>query len=221
VKNADYNRYVERFEQQVKISENPKVFFYTRLWDPAIASSYSSCNIDLDGENVQERIEKKRWEYTQISDLRAELVRALKTEFGDRFVGGISPSEYAIKKYPELIGDMDMSKRKNYTKYMHSAEVCVNTQGTHHCWNFSFGEELAAGRAVVTEAPFYEVPPHLQEGTNFMTYHSIEECVEHVEKLLTDKEALSTMMCYNERYYIEHLRPDSLVWDTIKDFVVN
>lgn len=142
----------------------------------------------------------------------------MKKEFGLLFIGGLAPDDFLRKYYAELDGEEDMSRRKAYTRNMHRAEICVNTQGTHHCWNFSFGEELEASRAIVTEKPFYEIPNYLQEEKNFLLYSDINKCVEQVHCLMTDREKLYEMYA-NKKYYENHLRPDCLVWDTIKDYV--
>lgn len=210
------NLYMDAFETAPPTAKDPKIFFYTRLWDPAIASSYSSQNTDLDGFSVEERIERKREEYAKISELRSGLVRALKKEFGSHFIGGVVPDDFSQKYCPDLLGSENLSKRKNYTKQMHSAQICVNTQGTHNCWNFSFGEELAASRAIITEQPFYLAPVNLIENRNFYTYDSIDSCIEKVNRLFTNGELLSDMMQKNREYYLNHLRPDSYVKDTLE-----
>ncbi|MBQ6381828.1 MAG: hypothetical protein IJJ41_09575 [Clostridia bacterium] len=218
VKNAQQNWHIKEFEAQPIVGAQPKVFFYTRLWDPAIASGYSSVNTDLDGTDVEERIRTKSAEYEEVSALRAGLVRTLKKELGASFIGGVAPDAFSEKYCPDLVGGVNMSSRKDYTRNLQSAEICVNTQGTHHCWNFSFGEELAAARAIITEKPFYQTPDYLEEGVNFYTYDSIETCVEKAVALLEDRQLLENMMVANHDYYQNHLRPDKLVWDTIKDF---
>ena len=204
----------KRFEMSPIPSSDPRVFFYTRLWDPSIASVKSSQNKDLDGQDASDRIEKKKEEYEKVSALRAGLVRALKKEFGNRFIGGIAPDSYSGKAYPELLGE-NISYRKKFMKSMHLADICVNTQGTHKCWNFSFGEEVAASRAIVTEQPFYEDPVFLEEGKNFLTYRSIDDCVEQVYDLLDDRQKLTKMMEMNHEYYRSHLRPDKYVLDSL------
>lgn len=206
-KNALRYRYVEAFEEEPHIDVPVKVFYYTRLWDPSIASERSSRNSDLDGRELEDRIAHKREEYETLSKLRAGLVHALKKEFGDRFIGGIAPESYATKMHPELLGE-DISRRDRYTKALKSAPICVNTRGTHFCWNYSFGEGLAASRAIVTEEPFYDIPPHLTEGVNFLTYSSIDDCVGKVVELAESSDKVLRMMRSNRQYYLDYLRPD-------------
>ncbi|MBO5569965.1 MAG: hypothetical protein J6A79_13680 [Clostridia bacterium] len=211
---SDY--YYDRFEEEPRIvNKQAKVFFYTRLWDPSIASGKSSKNIDIDGKTEKERIEKKAEEYLELSQLRADLVKALKTEFGNRFVGGIAPDSYTVKAFSELLGP-DLSQRRVYTAQMHSSEICVNTWGTHKCFNFSFGEELASSRAIVSQRAFYDLPAHLTEGMNFQSYDSVEGCIQIVHHLMEHPEAVARMMQNNREYYIQHLRPDSYVLDILK-----
>ena len=206
--------YDKAYEMEPMINDDPMVFFYTRLWDPAIASSKSSQNVDLDGGDVQSRIEQKKEEYSEITKLRAGLVRALKNEFGIRFLGGVAADNFSQKYCPDLLGS-DMSSRKKYTELLHKADICINTQGTHKCWNFSFGEEIAASKAIITEQPFYEVPAHMAVGTNFLTYTSIDECIQQANLLYKNKEALIRMMNANRSYYLSYLRPDRYVENSI------
>ena len=204
----------KKYEMNPIPSLEPKVFFYTRLWDPSIASAKSSKNKDLDGKDVSDRIKNKREEYEKVSALRSGLVRTLKKEFGNRFIGGIAPDSYSMKAYPELLG-VNISGRKEFTRSMHHADICVNTQGTHKCWNFSFGEEVAASRAIITEKPFYENPIFLEEGKNYLTYNTVDDCVSQVYDLLSDRQKLTKMMEDNREYYLSHLRPDKYVLDSL------
>ena len=212
--NSPSKYFVSQFEAEPVKADSPKVFFYTRLWDPSIASCRSSQNVDLDGGSVEDRIAQKNKEYQELSDLRASLVKSLKIEFGKRFVGGLAPSAYVMANYPDLVGS-DISRRADYTRAMHSAEICVNTQGTHGCYNFSFGEALASSRAIITEQPMYKVPPFLEIGKNFDTYYSVDDCLEKVTRLFEDGDMLYEMMLANRDYYMNHLRPDKYVLDCL------
>jgi len=214
VSDSGQNYYVRAFECAPKVNVEPQVFFFTRLWDPRIASMKSSRNVDLDGSG-NAMIHSKAKEYTEVSDLRAKTVRALKKEFGKHFLGGVAYSPYAEEMYPDLVVNNNISRRRLYTNAIHASDICVTTQGTHHCYNFSFAEEIAASRGLVTEKPMYEVPQHFHEGVNFLTYTTPDECVSQVRKLYDDKEYLLRMMEANHQYYLSHLRPDRLVYDTL------
>lgn len=210
-KHAISDYYYDRFECEPKIiNHEPKVFFYTRLWNPKIASTKSSQNVDIDGCTAESRIESKKQEYAELSAMRAGLVRACKKEFGNRFIGGIAPDDYSRKVYPDLLGP-DLSQRRTYTSIMHTAEICINTWGTHKCFNFSFGEEIAASKAIITQKPFYDIPEHLQEGRNFICYETIDECLDRVTGIMEDSSAIESMMHSNREYYLEYLRPDKYV----------
>ena len=209
--NSSYcHRYVKRFEYPAVVNREKNVFFYTRLWDPSIASSKSSKNVDLDG-CLDNLIAKKAQEYKQISDMRALCIMALKKEFGKSFIGEIVRSDYAEKMYPDLIVNTQISSRKAYTKAIHSSDICVTTQGTHQCFNFSFGEELAASKGLVTEKPFYELPDFFKENINFLSYSNPLECVEKTDMLFNDNEKLLRMMKANEEYYLQYNRPDKMI----------
>lgn len=72
---------------------------------------------------------------------------------------------------------------------------------------------------IVAEKPIYQTPPFLQEGVNYYTYTSVDECLQKVAFLFEHPAAMLEMMQINERYYQEHLRPDRLVRDTL-DFAL-
>lgn len=72
-----------------------------------------------------------------------------------------------------------------------------------------------ASKAIITQAPYYDVQPYLFENKNFITYNDINECVEKTVGLYTGHAAILSMMATNQQYYQNHLRPDMLLQDTL------
>lgn len=213
--NSFRNSYLDALIYPPQINSAKRVFFYTRLWDPKQASARSSQNVDLDGE-TPDRIKKKAEEFAAISAMRANCVRELKKEFGGNFVGGVVRSPYAEQSYPDIIVDSEISKRDKYTKAMQSADICITTRGTHHCFSWSFTEGIMASKGLVTEKPFYALPSHFHEGINFLAYTTPQNCVEKARSLYDNDNTLYKMMEANQDYYQNHLRPDKMIKSTLE-----
>jgi hypothetical protein len=77
------------------------------------------------------------------------------------------------------------------------------------------GEFVAASKAIVTDPLGCELPGDFAAGTNYLTYESVDECVERVRELAYDRAALVAMQEANYRYYRAYLRPDMLVGRTL------
>ena len=75
---------------------------------------------------------------------------------------------------------------------------------------------MAAGKAIVTEPLFYEVPYGFCEDKNYLTYTDIHSCISNCEGLLGDTDAVHAMEFENKAYYESHVRPDMLVLDSLK-----
>lgn len=186
----------DRFEAQPLRTSQPKVLFYTRLWDA------SDCR-ETDPA-YYESVEK-------ITADRIRLVTELKKTYANRFVGGIQFSRYAMKKCPELVVPIGATKRRNYLHTMHNAEICIASTGLHDSIGWKTAEYVAGARAIVSEHLCYEVTGDFAQGKNYLAYGTTEEALAQVEELMTHPEAVYAMQLENERYYQQYLRPDMLI----------
>lgn len=179
-------------------SDRVKVLFSVRLWDPSEVSS----------DSAKEDREK-------VNAGRIQLVRRLKDEFGDRYVGGISEDSYSATIAPDLLVPRGFHRKRSYLESLRSSDIVVATTGLHGSIGWKFGEYVAFSKPIVTERLNYLVPGRFADGVNYLSYDSIDECVEKVRRLADDVASRFLMSQANERYYFHHLIPEQMLMRAI------
>ncbi len=176
----------------------PRVMFCTRLWDP------------------DEARDKYKEDRILVSETRIRLIRALREQFGDLFTGGLSDSPYARKLAPDLILPPKTTSRRNYLRQMQNTDIVIASTGLHGSVGGKLGEYVAASRAIVTEPLLYEPTGSFTEGVHYLSFETVDQCLEQVERLRKDPEKIRNMQEENQRYWQEYLRPDILIENSLK-----
>ena len=206
------------FESNSKMYEQYNLLFLTRLWD--------SSGINVQGlqktypyfSESDAKAEAEKWKYSLdiATKNRIEYIKELKNHFGDRIITGVSNDEFSRKVCPELIVDDDLTRRDNYIRMIKENYVCLTSEGLHHSIGWKFAEYVAAGKAIVTEPLYYKVPYGFSENNNYLVYNDVSSCIEKCEYLLNNVDKIHDIESANREYYVNHLRPDMLVLDTLK-----
>lgn len=210
----DYSIFESNFEEY----KNYNLLFLTRIWD---SSGISAQGIQatypyFTESEAKEEAEKWKYSLDVATENRLEYIKGLKSHFGDKIITGVSNDDFSRKVCPELIVDESLTRRDNYIRMIKKNYVCLTSEGLHHSIGWKFAEYVAAGKAIITEPLYYEVPYGFSEGVNYLTYNSLSSCIERCEYLLDDVGKIHTMEKANREYYSQHLRPDMLVLDSLK-----
>jgi hypothetical protein len=195
---ADY----KKFEGQPFIAERPLIVFFARLWDP------NQNALGMGDLAIQER--------RQINEMRSKCIYLLKEKFKDQFMGGLVPTPFAIQHHPEIVVSRKTVYKSHYLKMLHKASICISTSGLWSSNSWKLGEYVAAAKAIVAEKLRYMVPGDFLPNVNYLEFENPEQCVDRVDRLVNEPELIYKMMLNNLRYYHEHLRPDRLVWNTLR-----
>ncbi|MBY6917959.1 hypothetical protein FDB64_12330 [Clostridium botulinum] len=199
------NYYMSDFENIPYYNKDFKINFFTRVW--------SDNNAVITNEKYREKLKK-------INDVRAECIRTCKKEFGDRFIGGLQRDDFSTKYYKDcIIEDESLVKRSIFLDNVKKSNICISTTGLHDSIGWKMGEYVAASRGIVSEKLMYEVPGEFSDGKNFLEFGDINQCLSSIYKLVDDKYYLEKMMFENWNYYHNNVRPDILVFNTIKEFM--
>ena len=188
---------VRRFEDVPRHHSDPQIIFQTRTWDPA----------EVDNADWKDERE-------HMNEMRAGIVRRLRTEFGPRFRGGFMPSAHARRNFGDCVLDLSSSSKRRYMNILKSADICVATAGLHGSNGWSLGEYAAASKAIVAQHLRYDVPG-FQDGRHYLGFANADECVAHVATLVSDAERLRQMKNENYGFYQRYLRPDRLVLNSL------
>lgn len=192
---------VETFEGAPLVSPDPRVIFMSRAYDPGGEPGEDPAGLAEAG--IAEEREA-------LNETRAACVRALRAELGDRFVGGLVPSQFAQARYGDCLVDAAATSRPRFLRALAASDVAVATTGLHGSNQWKLAEYLAASKAVVTQPLRYEVPA-LNSPENYLAFETPEQCVERVVDLLGDPERRLAMMKANRDYYESYLRPDAVI----------
>lgn len=108
---------------------------------------------------------------------------------------------------PDLILPQQLTNRRQYIKLMKQSSICIATTGLHGSIGWKFAEYIVAGKAVVSEPLNYEVIGEFCEGRNYYSFHNSSECIQMVERLLSNSDSYNTMKRLNKHYYINYAHP--------------
>ena len=178
---------------------NQCVIFLTRLWQP---EDYLS-----DRSNDQRR---------SINSMRVEIIRKLREELKEKFIGGLFPTEYSTRLAPDLVVPKRLVQRGNYLELMHSCDIAIGSTGLHESIGWKTGEYVAAGKAIVNERFCYEVPGDFVEGKNYLPFDSADNCLHNVRFLLEHPEETMHMQHENRVYYDTYLEPARMIERTLR-----
>lgn len=189
-----------RFEQRPRKFKVPQVLYLTRLWDE-------------DPELPPDLLEERK----QINQMRIEIIRRLRAMEGKlHFVGGLPDTELAREAAPDLIMPSTLTERRKYIKCLKKSDICIGSMGLFESIGWKTGEYVAASKAIVNERFHYMVPGDFEKGRNYLEFEAAEECIQSVESLVSDPDAVYQMKCSNHAYYEKYLRPDRLIENTLK-----
>lgn len=196
-----YNYY--EFEELPKLNDEVKILFLTRFWDT----------------NFEGIDDKQKKEFESINNFRKECIIKAREEFGNRILAGVNDSLFSRKYCKELIVDNSITNKGNFINLIKEYPICVSTMGLHKSNGWRIAEYIAASRAIVSEKLYYEVPGNFEVNKNYLQFSTADELVEKLNFLIKNTDKIANIMNENNIYYNKYLRPDKLVFNTIKQFM--
>lgn len=173
------------------------VLFCTRLWD----QTYTVSPVD------------------ELNETRIQTIYALRKAFHKRTIAGVSDSFLSRKMCKDLILPYNITNRKHYLDLVQKSSVCVTTTGLHNSIGWKFAEFVACGKAIVSEPILTSVPGSFCERKNYISFSTPEQLIESCDYLLSHPDERKALEDHNIHYYYHFLRPDMLIWNTIKQII--
>ena len=190
-------------ENDSKFNIPDQILFSARLWDP---------------ERNTELLKKE--DRVKMNDLRINLVRKLKERYKDKFIGGISDDYLSRKLCPDIILSDEVTYKKNYLKELNRSTIAIATPGLEDSIGWKMGEYISNSCAIISsDISHYKLPGNFNECDNYLKFTTIDECILHVDYLLNNEQAKTTMMKKNFQYYSDFIEPSSLIRNIIKKIV--
>lgn len=176
------------FEYRPDQPAEQAILFQTRVWSSA----------DAPGDE-------------HVNELRVNVIRALKREFGHRFQGGLVPTPLAIQNYPDLVS-ASPSRQSQYVRWAKRPLVAIYTRGLFGSLAFKMGEFLASSKCVVSEPIVNELSAPLD---HLLTFRSEAECLASCDALLSDRQMAEFHREQAWSYYQRHLEPRAHMLDLL------
>jgi hypothetical protein len=168
------------FEYRPEQAVDNTILFQTRVWEAH----------DAPGDEA-------------INEQRVGLLRALKREFGSRVIGGVVPTPFARKAYPDLITS-EACRQPQYIRWAKRPLIGIYFRGLFGSIAFKMAEYLAASKCIVSEPIDNELPAPLD---HISVYRSDTECLEACERLLSDRSRAQFQRQQSWEYYEAHVTP--------------
>lgn len=190
---------VEHFEGYPKMNSDPKIIYFTRLWNP---------------DNVKNSFKKEA--RLEMNALRIELVRQLRIRFGDKFMGGILKDSFSAKRAADVLADDNKYLHKKiYLQNLRTCSIGIADPGLEDSVGFKFAEYVAMSKAIVSTPINTVLPGDFKAGSNYLQYTDIRGCLDICDHLLTSKNDINNLEENNFTYYHRYLRPDLLVYNCL------
>lgn len=201
-----YNPTMSRMHFAPQKGQEPRVLFMVRAWNPGSPPRHMTAE------------EKAAWTSGRqaINETRATIIEKMRKEFGDRFYGGFSHTDFAAKNFRKLlVPDNSSSKKGSYINMLHNYPICIATTGLYESIGWKFAEYVAFSKAIVSEKLNFIVPGNFSAGVNYLEFETADECMEQTTKLFENDVLREQMMENNYKYYEEYLSPDKLILNTL------
>lgn len=175
------------FEQSSSVPKEPRVVFQTHVWSPE--------EVGPDNHEI-------------VNQLRVDTIRRLRTELGERFVGGLVPTALAREKYPDILA-VAPKRRSQFIRWSKRFLVGVYVRGLNYSYGFRFAEHLAASQCVVAHPDGFRNPSPVpvREGVHYLPFQTPDESVTQCRRLLADRDLAQQMRRANEAYYLAEIEP--------------
>lgn len=173
------------FEQGPDAVVEPRIAFQTRLWTEQEVATGESEPLNRE---------------------RVAMVRALKREFGARFVGGLVPTTFARQNFPDELTPHS-SKYAAYLRLKKRCLISIYTRGVEHSLAFKLAEPFAASQCLVSVPLRYGLTAPIEQGRHYLEFETVEGCVEACHRLLSDLELARAMRRANHDYYLSEIEP--------------
>lgn len=187
----------KEFEHYPVSSQNPKILFSARLWDP---------------KDVVNPTLKEEREF--LNNFRIECIRKCKKEFKEYFTGGLQSTPLANEIAKDLVLSNSQTDKFTYINSIKNHDICINTLGLHKSNGWKLSEYIVASRFIISEPLFFD-NSNFKVDENYLQFSNVDELLNCINRVLNDRDLKYNIMLNNFNYYNSYLRPDILVLNTI------
>lgn len=141
-------------------------------------------------------------DFKAIHQQRYHIIKLLRKEFPENFIGGFVPSNMANKNYGDAISTIPSDSEK-YLDVVKKAGIVIYTRGLANSPAWKMAEYLSQGKVIIAEPMSTELPVPLLEGKEVLYFRNDSELIETIKRVLSDK-SLAEKLSKNARAYFDN-----------------
>jgi glycosyltransferase involved in cell wall biosynthesis len=142
----------------------------------------------------------------QIHQQRYRLIKLLRQQYPNQFLGGFIPSKISRQFYADALTNVP-SEPEAYLDAMKQAKIVIYTRGLANSPAWKMAEYLSQGKVIIAEPLTTHLPIPLTEGKELLYFHNDAELIEKINLVLAD-DSLASRLSKNARSYFEaHVHP--------------
>ena len=142
----------------------------------------------------------------EIHKQRYRLIKLLRAQFPDNFMGGFVSSKMANEKYKDALTDVPSSPDL-YLEVMKKAKIVIYTRGLANSPAWKMAEYLSQGKVIIAEPLTTELPVPLTEGKEVLFFRNETELIDAIKRVLTDKDLAECLSKNARAYFEQHVHP--------------
>lgn len=150
---------------------------------------------------------------------RYRIIKLLRKNFPNNFIGGFIPSKVSNEKYADALSNVP-SEPEKYLDALKKAKIVIYTRGLANSPAWKMAEYLSQGKVIIAEPLSTCLPIPLIHGKEVLFFNNDEELISSINKVMED-ENLANLLSKNARtYFEEHVHPTKNV-KRILEFMIS
>ena len=147
---------------------------------------------------------------------RAGLIRKLKDEFKDQFLGGMFFETDIPDSYHDCVTNVP-TERNAYLHYAKNADIVISTNGFGGSLPWKLAEYFQLGKCVVSENLAHTALKPIIPDVHLKVFHDYDNCIAIIKELLNQKNKINEIGRNGKKYFKEFIFPGAALKSLIKD----
>lgn len=146
----------------------------------------------------------------EIHQQRINLIRLLKNNFPENFVGGLKLDPPLTDNFKDCLSNIDGNPHA-FLEAFKSCGICVYTRGLTNSTGWTLPEFLSQGKCVIAEKTNVLFPNDLENNKHLIYFHSDDELFEICMNLIKDSNLVKRISQNAILYYNEFINPTKFI----------
>jgi glycosyltransferase involved in cell wall biosynthesis len=142
----------------------------------------------------------------QIHQQRYRLIKLLRKNYPDNFLGGFVPSKISNKKYGDALTNVP-SEPEKYLDVLKKSKIVIYTRGLANSPAWKMAEYLSQGKVIIAEELTTDLPVPLEHGKELLLFNTDEELILNIKRVLQDEKLGDSLSKNARNYFEEHVHP--------------